>query len=449
VRAPCCLAVILFLAALTPPGRPGATPRNDVSSPVLPRETPELAESRGAPDPAAQVLGAKACTPCHQQHHGEGDGLSAVGIWQTEDLHARAFAVLTEPAAERMTNLLGLKPPAREPLCLACHVQPAARSWPLGDPRLAEGVNCEACHGPAEKWLSAHYRQEWKASDDAAKEKLGWRDTRGLFNRAQTCLPCHVGQGDMDVNHDLIAAGHPALFFELTSALRRMPRHWPRSEPSNGVDAGLQLWLIGQQTSAAAALDLLAARATGSLSATPGGARTEGPRRPWPELAEYDCFACHQDLVPRADTGSAAAGREAAGREAAGREAAGREAAGRVAAATWQPWYGFLDELGLQSSEPAALRRLVHGRMASLQATPQGVATLAEQAATALRSAARGQVNREAQRSADRPSGAPHASDLVRKLVMMPRQRLHPASALQRRQALQTLDATYLDPDWR
>jgi hypothetical protein len=46
---------------------------------------------------------------------------------------------------------------------------------------------------------------------------------------------------------------------------------------------------VGQLVTSKAALDLLAVRADSSD-------RTAKDRRPWPELAEYSCYACHQDL---------------------------------------------------------------------------------------------------------------------------------------------------------
>ncbi|HEV8058888.1 MAG TPA: hypothetical protein VGP68_03395, partial [Gemmataceae bacterium] len=45
----------------------------------------------------------------------------------------------------------------------------------------------------------------------------------------------------------------------------------------------VRAWALGQVLSAQAALELLATRASDT-------------GRPWPEFAEYDCFACHHDL---------------------------------------------------------------------------------------------------------------------------------------------------------
>src|SRR5262249_46793357 len=53
---------------------------------------------------------------------------------------------------------------------------------------------------------------------------------------------------------------------------------------SRWADFDERVWAVGQVVSMRAALKLLEHRA-----ATPG--------KPWPELAEYDCFACHHDLA--------------------------------------------------------------------------------------------------------------------------------------------------------
>src|SRR5205823_4821454 len=105
------------------------------------------------------------------------------------------------------------------------------------------------------------------------------------------CVDCHVGKPGSDVNHDLIAAGHPWLKFEFSAFHAHYPKHWddakdrdPAKDPRGGKDFELRAWAAGQLVSAEAALNLLAERAD------------EEKKHPWPEFAEYDCFACHHDL---------------------------------------------------------------------------------------------------------------------------------------------------------
>jgi hypothetical protein len=87
----------------------------------------------------------------------------------------------------------------------------------------------------------------------------------------------------MDVDHDLIAAGHPRLRFEFASFQLLLHKHWDATPDGPEFEAGA--WPLGQLTAARAALILLADRAA-----------TQDRQRPWPEFAEYDCAACHHDL---------------------------------------------------------------------------------------------------------------------------------------------------------
>jgi hypothetical protein len=97
-------------------------------------------------------------------------------------------------------------------------------------------------------------------------------------------VTCHVGDSDREVNHDLIAAGHPRLNFEFGAFQAIMPKHWREEGEEARPDFEARAWAVGQVVSAQAALALLAHRAR------PGS-------QPWPEFAEYDCFACHHDLA--------------------------------------------------------------------------------------------------------------------------------------------------------
>ena len=92
----------------------------------------------------------------------------------------------------------------------------------------------------------------------------------------------------MDVNHDLIAAGHPRLAFDFSAYHALMPHHWqdakdkkPGASPHARPDWEAAAWFVGEATTTQAAVELLAARA-GTAS--------------WPEFAESDCYACHHQL---------------------------------------------------------------------------------------------------------------------------------------------------------
>ena len=53
----------------------------------------------------------------------------------------------------------------------------------------SDGVACEACHGPAEKWLGTHTQ----ADSHTASVAVGMIDTKVLRSALSTCLSCHLG----------------------------------------------------------------------------------------------------------------------------------------------------------------------------------------------------------------------------------------------------------------
>jgi hypothetical protein len=248
--------------------------------------------------PAWQGVGSCAATACHGGSQAEIGSSNAYTTWNACDPHADAYAVLGRDRSHRIEALLGgpaghPSAEAREdPRCLNCHVHPGE-----GQGRHAatfsrqDGVGCENCHGPAQCWLEPHsfaWQQGPRRPSDAEKRSLGMVLTKDQVTRATVCAGCHVGGPGHEVDHDLIAAGHPRLNFELTSHLARLPKHWDeaaerRAEPNLEARA----WVTGQVVSARAAFDVLRARADAA----------KDDARPWPEFAEYDCFACHHDLT--------------------------------------------------------------------------------------------------------------------------------------------------------
>ena len=218
--------------------------------------------------------------------------------WLLHDKHALAYDVLYNDLSKRIAHNLGIAKAHEEARCLACHTNPAA-ALPSAAPLLQRervfGVGCEACHGPAAAWLAEHTTPAWRTKKPEEKEKAGMFPVDKLPHRAKVCAGCHIGaaSGDglpaRDMNHDLIAAGHPRLDFEFAAFTANMPPHWSVKTKVRGPLHGADVWLTGQVASAQAALELLAYRADsarGSLDF----------EKPWPEFSEYNCFACHHDL---------------------------------------------------------------------------------------------------------------------------------------------------------
>lgn len=166
--------------------------------------------------------------------------------------------------------------------CLACHNSDRDLSDQHSDSFSREGVGCAACHGPSERWIGRHYQTNW-SSIDATRD--GFVESSDLFVRARMCASCHVGDKDRDMNHDIIAAGHPPLRFEFATYHAKQPKHWRDIESLDSTFYEAQLWLAGQIATADASLSLLETRARGADSVSA-----------WPEFAAYDCASCHHEL---------------------------------------------------------------------------------------------------------------------------------------------------------
>ncbi len=240
--------------------------------------------------------------------------------WRAADPHTRAYRVLGDESAARIVKALATPgkdhPPATEDVrCLACHTNPTlAPDDALTDrTRLthlrADGIGCEGCHGNASAWQYTH--AGWKTADQrqAGVRDAGYIPLHDVGERALACAGCHVGAPAdrergiplRDMNHDMIAAGHPRLNFEFADYQRRLPPHWLEGHTTDpGRDAArrpgseAKAWLVGTVATAEAACLLLADRAD-----------REKHGAPWPELSEGNCFACHHALVPESWRGQA------------------------------------------------------------------------------------------------------------------------------------------------
>jgi hypothetical protein len=218
--------------------------------------------------------------------------------WIVQDKHSRAYQVLTSEVAQRMGRILKLSAKVEEsPKCLACH---ALHTTPEQRGRafeISEGVSCENCHGPASAWLGPHTTKSWSHEKSVA---VGMHDTRNVIHRTEKCLECHLGTRSKFVDHEMIAAGHPDLYFELDSFSAVMPRHWksPREvEPGKPAEdaawAGVREWSSGQAVQLRAGLERLIWRAKGERA---------DKKDVWPEYSELSCMACHHSLGPAKDS---------------------------------------------------------------------------------------------------------------------------------------------------
>lgn len=202
--------------------------------------------------------------------------------WVVRDKHAQAYTVLTNPLGTRMAKILGLPKPDTAPKCLACHaldvpLEQRARTFDLTD-----GVGCENCHGPASAWLGPHTARDWKYEKSL---ELGMYNTRDLVKRSEKCLSCHLGTPEKFVDHEMLAAGHPDLYFELGSFMSVMPVHWKEVEKDPWF--AVRTLGVGQAVQLREQLRRVAREAQGGT---------------WPEYAELECFSCHHSLTAAKDS---------------------------------------------------------------------------------------------------------------------------------------------------
>lgn len=204
--------------------------------------------------------------------------------WLKHDKHSQAYTVLLKADAKRMASLMGLGEPSKEPLCLKCHSTYVPSASQRGEKYDAEdGVSCESCHGPAERWLSTHAVLQATHQENLAN---GLADTVSLDKRAELCVSCHYGDNDRRVTHDLYGAGHPRLSFELDTYGVLQPKHWVVDEDylrRKGPYSPLSAWFIGQET--------LAESIVATLRSP-----TLAKNGQFPELSIFDCFSCHHNL---------------------------------------------------------------------------------------------------------------------------------------------------------
>lgn len=203
-------------------------------------------------------------------------------IWQRKDAHGSAWKVLFTERSRRITAQLGWGAPSEAQGCLVCHAHappPQARG-----PRfqLEDGIGCEACHGPSERWIAAHVN-ELKTPEERIAH--GMTATWDAQVRGKLCSTCHLGDTEHPMTHQIMAAGHPPLLFELDTFTALMPPHWDvdadyrKRKPVSDTASN---WLEGQIAATDAWLGRLESGALGHGL--------------FPELALFDCDACHHSM---------------------------------------------------------------------------------------------------------------------------------------------------------
>ena len=200
--------------------------------------------------------------------------------WLSTDRHAQAYNILFNDRSARVARNMRLKGKAyQEPVCLDCHTTNVPTRLVAGKVDPEDGVQCEACHGPASGWRAEHTQAGWTHEQSVAR---GMTDLRNIPTRASNCLSCHLGNNSKEVDHELIASGHPILAFELDNYTETMPPHWRRGKDAQTADThGARAFAVGQSAAFSQSLDNLARHARGDK---------------WPEFSDMSCINCHHSL---------------------------------------------------------------------------------------------------------------------------------------------------------
>jgi hypothetical protein len=114
------------------------------------------------------------------------------------------------------------------------------------------------------------------------------------------------------VSHDLIAAGHPRLAFDLRSFKESEPPHWRDrfatagennfpQESDSPIDP-VNEWALGRLGALRAYLDQMAMQSSASVVRSPLQSHAAGV---WPEFTAFDCYGCHRLAISEFDHASA------------------------------------------------------------------------------------------------------------------------------------------------
>lgn len=205
--------------------------------------------------------------------------------WSRVDKHAnKAYQVLFNERSKRIAKNLDLRQaPSEAKICIDCHAHNPPPEFRGERFKFADGISCEACHGPAENWIKPHVAPNASHEENVKK---GLYPTSDPVQQARLCLSCHFGNKDKFVTHRLMGAGHPRISFELDTFSQTQPPHFVIDadwQKRKGQWDGVRVWAIGQALAAEEQLDVLLDPKRGRDGL-------------FPELVVFDCHACHHPM---------------------------------------------------------------------------------------------------------------------------------------------------------
>ncbi|MFH1108163.1 MAG: beta-propeller fold lactonase family protein [Planctomycetota bacterium] len=137
----------------------------------------------------ALFVGRSVCLQCHSSPDANG-GAASVCTLEPIPLHDHSYEALQKPTAEHIAALSGVPDvPTQSRICLYCHATAADEGprWTTDAFRTADGVQCEACHGPG----SLHVRSA-AGSEYANRSRAVPGNALIQRGDRQSCERCHV-----------------------------------------------------------------------------------------------------------------------------------------------------------------------------------------------------------------------------------------------------------------
>lgn len=281
-------------------------------------------------------FGAGTCKRCHVEKRQTFPGddqialMKEFDIWSSKDRHNNSLRRLKEDHKARcdaMDAILQWKDKSGKPVkvtedarCLSCHAIDVPPEQKAGnnasntfDPN--EGVTCTACHGAVERgpniknWVTAHIagaqdETSWRTLSMKDKTATGFVNLRDPVVRSKVCLSCHVGNAAENkvITHEMYAAGHPPLpSIEVATFSEQEPRHYRLGrEQNNDVARKYVGYEAGEleETKLALIAAVMNLRENMSLTASLVDKSSDYDKdaKSWPEIARFDCAACHHEL---------------------------------------------------------------------------------------------------------------------------------------------------------
>ena len=209
--------------------------------------------------------------------------------WTQSDPHSKAYETLMKDESRAIARRLGLSSAYTAKICLDCHTDNVPEDRRGERFQISDGVGCEACHGGAENWLSTHYNRPTVSHADNIA--AGLYPGEEPSDRTELCLSCHLGTKNKFATHRIMAAGHPRLAFELDTFTElwrtagRQPHYRVDDDYRERKNAYSHsyTWATGLLAESRRRLELLRDRSFAGSGM-------------FPELAHYDCHACHRSM---------------------------------------------------------------------------------------------------------------------------------------------------------